>query len=271
VTPLVLYLVGLVVLAAATTSAYLAMRDVMAIGGSCASGGPYEVAVPCPKGTGTLMVGGIFGWFLGAGLTGVAGSQLPGDYGSLALLAWPGLFLSLGWNFLDFGFDPADGGGTDAGLVFCGVLFFLMGGVPLLFGLKGLARALWPAPTPREASGRWHLSGQVRAATSRAEPRIVDARSSRARTGSKAKPAPTEPRAGKPAPATAPVDASPVDAPPADATPEDAPTVDGDAGSGGDIVGELERLTDLHSRGALDDDEFERAKDILLGAGEDRP
>jgi hypothetical protein len=182
-----------------------------------------------------------------------------------------GPVLSLGWNFLDFGFDPADGGGTDAGLVFCGVLFFLMGGVPLLFGLKGLARALWPAPTPPEASGRWRLSGQVRAATSRAQPRIVDARSRRARTGSKARLAPTEPRAGKPAPATAPVDASPVDAPPADATPEDAPTVDGDAGSGGDIVGELERLTDLHRRGALDDDEFERAKDILLGAGEDRP
>jgi hypothetical protein len=40
VTAIVLYAIGLVVLAASTTAAYLGMRDVLAIGGSCASGGP---------------------------------------------------------------------------------------------------------------------------------------------------------------------------------------------------------------------------------------
>ena len=48
------------------------------------------------------------------------------------LLAWPALFLSLGWNFLEFGFDPP---GEDDGLVWgwivCGVVFWLMGGLPL--------------------------------------------------------------------------------------------------------------------------------------------
>jgi hypothetical protein len=243
---LVLYVVGLVVLAGATTAVYLAMRDVMAIGGSCASGGPYEVATPCPEGTGALMTGGIFGWFVGAGLVGVAGSRLPGSYGALALLGWPALFLSLGWNFLEFGFDPAGGGGTDGSLVFCGVLFFLMGGLPLLLGLKGLARTLWPAATASSAeSGRassWRLSDQIRMATSRSSYRIVDARST------------TPPPPDEPADAV-PVDAVPVDEPP---------------GPGGDIARELERLADLRSRGALDDDEFERAKDILLGAEEDR-
>jgi Short C-terminal domain len=243
-TALVLYVVGLVVLAAATTAAYLAMRDVMAIGGSCASGGPYEIATPCPKGTGTLMVGGIFGWFVGAGLTAVAGSQLPGGYGALALAAWPALFLSLGWNFLDFGFDPAGGGGTDGSLVFCGVLFFLMGGVPLLFGLKRLARTLWPTATPREAAGGpWGLSDQIRAATSLVQPRVIKLR----------------PKPGRSWPAGAGSSAG-------------SPTAGSPAGGAppGDIARELERLADLHSRGALDDDEFERAKDILLGAEEDR-
>jgi hypothetical protein len=248
----VLYVVGLVVLAAATTAVYLAMRDVMAIGGSCASGGPYEIANPCPKGTAGLMVGGIFGWFIGAGLAGLAGSQLPGGYGSLALLGWPALFLSLGWNFLDFGFDPANGSGTDGSLVFCGVLFFLMGGVPLLFGLKGVARTLWPAASSSSpstgsdrsgSSGSWRLSDQIRMATSLSPVRMVDAR---------AKPAP------------------PADAVPADAVVDESPSGGGSGGSG-DIARELERLADLHSKGALDDDEFERAKDIVLGAEEDRP
>jgi hypothetical protein len=37
-----------------------------------------------------------------------------------------------------------------------------------------------------------------------------------------------------------------------------------------DIVGELERLAGLRASGALDGDEYERAKDILLGrTGED--
>jgi hypothetical protein len=242
----VLYVVGLVVLAAATTAVYLAMRDVMAIGGSCASGGPYEIATPCPKGTGALMVGGIFGWFIGAGLAGVAGSQLPGGYGSLALLGWPALFLSLGWNFLDFGLDPADGSGTDGSLVFCGVLFFLMGGVPLLFGLKGLARTLWPAASTSSSTesgrtGSWRLSDQIRAATSLSPLRMVDALQ-------KSRPS-----------ADAPVD-EPADAVPVDGTPPPS----------GDIARELERLAALRSRGALDEDEFERAKDILLGAEEDR-
>jgi hypothetical protein len=237
---LVLYVAGLVILAAATTSVFLAMRDVMEIGGSCASGGPYEIATPCPDGTAPLMIGGILGWFIGAGLAGVAGSQLPGGYGGLALLGWPALFLSLGWNFLDFGFDPANGGGTDGSLVFCGVLFFLMGGVPLLFGLKGLLRALWPAATPSSAlssadaggTGSWGLSDQIRMATSLVGPRMVDARRKR-------RPAP--PPQDEPAPA-----------------------------AGGDLVQELERLSDLRSRGELDADEFERAKDILLGREGDR-
>jgi hypothetical protein len=50
-------------------------------------------------------------------------------------LAWPGLFLSLGWNFLEFTFSPP-GGGLAWGWLICGVLFVLMGGLPLILAFK---------------------------------------------------------------------------------------------------------------------------------------
>ena len=49
-------------------------------------------------------------------------------------LAWPGLFLSLGWNFLEFAFLPQ--GGLAWGWLICGVVFVLMGGLPLLLAFK---------------------------------------------------------------------------------------------------------------------------------------
>ena len=54
---------------------------------------------------------------------------------NLMPLAWPGLFLSLGWNFLEFAFAPP-GGGFAWGWLVCGVVFVLMGGLPLLLAFK---------------------------------------------------------------------------------------------------------------------------------------
>ena len=42
-------------------------------------------------------------------------------------LAWSALFLSLGWNFWEYGLQPP---GTDG--IICGVVFAIMGAVPLL-------------------------------------------------------------------------------------------------------------------------------------------
>ena len=137
-------------LACGLTWLYLGMRSVMEIGGACADGGPYVSAQPCPEGAPLAMLGGIFGGLACLGLFLWFASRLGGSYGTLAMWAWPALFLSLGWNFLEFGLDPP---GEDAGLVwgwlFCAVLFFLMGGLPLL-GLatpKALRSMLWP-PDP---------------------------------------------------------------------------------------------------------------------------
>lgn len=95
---LALYAVGVAGLAMCLTLVFLAMRAVMDVGGFCAEGGPYVIEVHCPEGVPLVLVGGIFGLFGFGGLTAWKGSLIGGPYGALVLLAWPALFLSLGWN-----------------------------------------------------------------------------------------------------------------------------------------------------------------------------
>ena len=111
------------------TLLYLGMRSVMDIGGACASGGPYVPRVECPEGVPLLMMAGIWGGlvFLGLYLWATSKHRVP----TLVALAWPALFLSLGWNFLDFGLDPPFGEGVVWGWIVCAVAFALMGGLPL--------------------------------------------------------------------------------------------------------------------------------------------
>lgn len=128
-------------LAATVVVTYRSMRLVMDIGGSCASGGPYEIAETCPTGAvplitaafpvGFLAAGGFaaFAWKLGRGTVG------------LLLLAWPALFVSLGWNFLEYAFDPPGGGGLVGGWLFCGIVFWLMG-LPALYALPRIVRGI---------------------------------------------------------------------------------------------------------------------------------
>ena len=112
------------------TSLYLAMRGVMRLGGMVATGGPYAIAHPAPG----------WVWIFPVSIT--AGLIFVGLYfifsrgvGGLNILplAWPALFLSLGWNFLEFAFTPGEGHGPVWGWLVCGVVFVLMGGLPLIF------------------------------------------------------------------------------------------------------------------------------------------
>ncbi|WP_199589305.1 SHOCT domain-containing protein [Blastococcus sp. TF02A-26] len=113
------------------------MRSVSAVGGSCADGGPYVSAQPCPDGTGgalLLVFGSALVCVLGT-LWGAHVLRAPQP----VLLGWPALFLTLGWNFLDDGwFDPPPGAGVSGGFIFCGILFWVMGAGPLLIGLSVL-------------------------------------------------------------------------------------------------------------------------------------
>jgi len=137
--------------AASLTVVFLSMRAVMDIGGACADGGPFVPRQPCPDGVSGLLVGGIWiGILLALVYMGMAFRQ---GVPSLAGLLWPSLFISLGWNFLDYGFDPPMGSGVAMGWLIPGILFMLMGGIPLWIWLsviraKGLTPSAAKIPIP---------------------------------------------------------------------------------------------------------------------------
>jgi hypothetical protein len=142
VVDLALYLLGIAGLAACLTLIFLSMRAVMDVGGFCAEGGPYEIQTHCPEGTVLLLPLSIFGGLGSAALVGWKGSQIGGPFGALVALAWPALFISLGWNFLEYGlWPPGDDGGIVWGWLIPGVIFEVMGILPLL-GLLPSRRAV---------------------------------------------------------------------------------------------------------------------------------
>lgn len=108
---------------------------VMAVGGSCASGGPYEIAVPCPDGVELLIPLAL----LSAGLGVVAMVLFSPDFGvSLFGFGWLLLFGGLGTFFLQAFFVHGD----PIGLIVGGV-FALMGVVPLVYLLVNAPRAVF--------------------------------------------------------------------------------------------------------------------------------
>jgi hypothetical protein len=221
------YLVGVVALAWAITSVWLAMRAVMALGGYCASGGPYQIEVECPDGVSLVMLLAFPIGFLGAGLMVWKGVRLGGGYAGLVGLAWPALFLSLGFNFLQYGVSPPGGGGLEFGWLVPGVIFVLMGAFPLLGWLSlrdhtTILPGVSPRPTPRdyaELARALREAARVRASEQRVTPPPVGS-SGRVEV------------AGAGAPRT--------------------------------LVEGLERLAVLHGAGSLNDDEYAEAKRALI-------
>jgi hypothetical protein len=221
-------------LAASITLVWLGMRAVMDIGGACADGGPYVSAQSCPEGVPLLMMLGIFALF-GFGALGFwAGAHVGGPWIGLPLLAWPGLFLSLGWNFLEYGVSPPEdfGTGPELGWLIPGVMFILMGGVPLLVAWR--ARAMISSAGDATIASRLGIPS-------------VGARSARH--------APSPSIAWDPSHRTA-------DSGPVAASATSPATGDGETG---DLVDRLERLARLRRAGDLTNAEYEAAKATLLG------
>lgn len=132
-----LYLLGVAGLTASLTLLFLGMRAVMDVGGFCADGGPYVIETHCPEGVGVLMPFSIFGGLGSLALILWKGGMIGRRYGALALLAWPALFISLGWNFLEYAiWPPGPDGGIAWGWLIPGVMFVIMGAVPLLAALR---------------------------------------------------------------------------------------------------------------------------------------
>jgi hypothetical protein len=76
-------------LAFAVTLIFTSARAVLAVGGVCAEGGPYVIAIPCPGNTSLLTTVGVFAFFIGTFLSlfGQRGFGVPAwGYG------WAGLF-----------------------------------------------------------------------------------------------------------------------------------------------------------------------------------
>lgn len=195
--------------ACALTMVFLSMRAVMDVGGFCAEGGPFEIEQHCPQGVPGVMIGSLWGGIILAGV--YVWQTFRNKVPSFTGLLWPALFLSLGWNFLEYAFNPpGTGGGVVWGWLICGILFLLMGGLPLLAMLPATVRGFtreaprptgWPVGMPLERMQK--MAARVQ--------------------------------------------------------PTEAWTTTGTA-----MVDELERLTKLHERGALSDDEFAAAKARLL-------
>jgi hypothetical protein len=131
------YLAGVALGSACLTLMFLGMRSVMDIGGACAEGGPYVPVQPCPDGAALALIGGSFGLFAAAGLMIWFGSRLGKGYVTLVFLGWPALFISLGFNFLQYGLNPPPGQPVEWGFLVPGVLFWIIGIGPLLFGIWG--------------------------------------------------------------------------------------------------------------------------------------
>jgi hypothetical protein len=132
----ILTLAGLAGTCAGLCVLFLCMRSIMDIGGVCASGNtPFQPRVQCPSGVPGLMIGSIFLGLLALGMYALS------TFGfNLTLLAWPALFISLGFNFADYGINPPPGFGSGgaAGWIVCAVVFFLMGGIPLVLWIAAV-------------------------------------------------------------------------------------------------------------------------------------
>ena len=222
--------IGVAAVVACLTVLFYCMRAVMEIGGSCASGGPYVVARPCPKGVGWMTPVSIF-----AGLASL-GWMIAWDHGlsgpKWALLAWPALFLSLGYNFWDYGLDAPGEQGAVAGWIVCGVLFVLMGAVPLLaLKMREVRRTTFWADASGSGERRLGLRPAVSTVIRTAKPTFRTAAQSPFTTP------PPSPHAG---------------------------AGGGDAST--EMVGELQRLAAMHRAGELTDEEFAIAKQRILRA-----
>ena len=127
-------------LAACLTLLFNVALVVMALGGACANGGAYEIAVECPENVAAFAPLSIWGGLISVGVwlffSGGFGTPLPG-------WAWFGLFGGLSVPF-------ALAGGTEGWLV-AGV-FFIMGIVPI--GLELRANAARAFLGTRDVNGQ---------------------------------------------------------------------------------------------------------------------
>lgn len=139
--------VCVLLLAGLLTWTFLAMRSVVAVGGSCATSSSFVVANPCPDGA----------WLIAPAipvmiLVALSGSGAGHDIGAPNLIVpmWALLFGSLGWNFFDALLD-------DFSVVWllCGLMFAAFAAPALLEGRALFRRTAWRSPGPGQPALWW--------------------------------------------------------------------------------------------------------------------
>lgn len=142
-------LLGLLLFSLALTILYLSMRAVLGVGGYCAEGGAYVIETHCPQGTAFLTPLSIFAMMAGGGLYLASLIEKAPQWG---FFFWTALFVSLGWNFLDFALWQGEAGAIEYGWLFCAVVFAIMGLAPvLLMGWKNFKNMLLGESFPDSA------------------------------------------------------------------------------------------------------------------------
>lgn len=107
---------------------FAGMRGVMYVGGACVSGASaYEVRVDCPDSGQWLLPVGIVGALL---FTALFLSVAPEAARPYSVLAWTGLFIAVGYNFLDAGL-PWNGQQASVLGILLAAMFFVIGIVPV--------------------------------------------------------------------------------------------------------------------------------------------
>jgi hypothetical protein len=228
-------ILGLALFLVSITAFEYALWELMNTG-TCASGGPYVSARPCPEGTAEkalLLPAGFILGFIGMGVFTARGRR-PGaakDAWQVSpwLVGWAPLFIGTGIVALVAGLQAE---GPDAGAakwtgIFLAALFIPMGLAPVPFAL------------PRRKSRRRKRFDPI----TKQAIRQAEQRGSRSRKGDAARPD----RPPRPAPAPHPVTPTPVGSPAA-----------------ADPIDRLRKLGELRDKGVLSPDEFAAAKSRIL-------
>lgn len=106
---------------------------VTGLGGFCAAGGPYVIVTECPEAVVVFAPVGLFGALLGVAVA----MFFARSFGTpLYLWAWPIAFVTLGIQFI----VGSWGGAAVVVNVLLGLLFVVMGAVPLWYTIRGGAQ-----------------------------------------------------------------------------------------------------------------------------------
>lgn len=121
------------------------MLALAALGGSCASGGPYAARTACPDSVTLVAIPSILAILAGSAGIRRFGGRLGPAWGAAVRLVWPAGALLLGATSLWASVRTPDGG-IAWGWVLCGVVFLVGGALPGRLRLRGEGSR--PEPTP---------------------------------------------------------------------------------------------------------------------------